>query len=222
LSNSGDDGLDDDADLSLLNDRTCIVTRAAQDRTRLIRFVAAPDGAVTPDLKAVLPGRGCWVTASRETLQLAIKRKLFARALKAEVVVPPDLPEMVERLLERNALGVLGLLRKSGHVFTGAAKVEDLVRNGRAAFTVHATDGAPDGIRKIDQARRACVAMDGPDISAFRLFASAELSLALGGENVIHVAASAGGAANAARDRLALLAMYRGAQDGQGGEVALP
>ncbi len=207
---------DDDLDLSLLNERTCIVTRVAQDRARLIRFVAAPDSTVTPDLKGVLPGRGCHVSARRETLELAMKRKLFARALKRDVIIPADLAEQVERLLVRNALGSLGLLRKAGQLFTGAAKVEDLVRGGRAAFTLHATDGAVDGVRKIDQARRATLALDGPDIPAFRLFTSGEMSLALGGENVIHAAATDGGAAKGSRERLQLLQQFRGMEQ-QGG-----
>ena len=35
----------------------------------LIRFVVAPDGAVVPDLKRRLPGRGIWITATRPALQ---------------------------------------------------------------------------------------------------------------------------------------------------------
>jgi hypothetical protein len=202
---------DDDANLSALNDRTCIVTRKAGGRAGLIRFVAAPDGTVAPDLRGVLPGRGCWVTADRTTVALAVRRKLFARALKADVTPAPDLAERVEVLLAKSALGSLGLLRKAGSLLTGSAKVEDAVRRGRAAFVLHATDGAEDGIRKITQARRAVVALEGPDTPAFALFSSAEMSLAFGAENVIHAAAVAGGSAKGAAEKLSALALYRGA-----------
>ena len=47
-----------------VNERMCIVTRQGGTPETLIRFVAGPDGSVVPDLKRVLPGRGCWVTAS--------------------------------------------------------------------------------------------------------------------------------------------------------------
>ena len=93
---------------------------------------------------------------------------------------------------------------------TGSAKVEDLVRRGQAAFTLHATDAAADGVRKISQARRATVALDGPHTPAFTMFTSAEMSLAFGGENVIHAAAMAGGAAAGPREKLQALARYRG------------
>ena len=39
-------------------ERTCIVTRETQPVDALIRFVVAPDGAVVPDLRRRLPGRG--------------------------------------------------------------------------------------------------------------------------------------------------------------------
>lgn len=192
-----------------MNDRTCIVTRKTRDRAELIRFVAAPDGTVAPDIKAVLPGRGCWVTADAETVAMAVKRKAFARALKADVTAAPDLPELVDRLLSKSALGALGLLRKAGALVTGSAKVEETVRRGQAAFVLHAADGAADGIRKISQARRATEALGGPSTAAFAIFTSSEMSLALGGENVIHAAAIAGPAATGPHEKLLALARYR-------------
>ncbi|RZJ77620.1 MAG: DUF448 domain-containing protein, partial [Brevundimonas sp.] len=42
-------------------DRRDLVTRQVMDESRLIRFVAAPDGSVAPDLGRRLPGRGMWV-----------------------------------------------------------------------------------------------------------------------------------------------------------------
>ena len=67
-----------------MNERTCIVTRRAGEAEDLIRFVAGPDLAVVPDLKRNLPGRGCWVTAERRHVDEAVRKKLFARALKAD------------------------------------------------------------------------------------------------------------------------------------------
>ena len=67
------------------NGRLCIVTRESLPVEDLIRFVAGPDGHVVPDIKRQLPGRGCWVTARRSMVDQAIKRKLFARGLKAQV-----------------------------------------------------------------------------------------------------------------------------------------
>lgn len=193
-----------------MNDRTCIVTRRPAGPDERIRFVAGPDGVVVPDLKKNLPGRGCWVTSDRDHVEKAAKRGLFARALKAEVSVPADIGDMVDRLLAKSALGSLGLARKAGVIALGATKVEAAVRNGSALLVLHATEASADGTRKIAQARRATAHMGGPEIHAYKLFSEQELGLALGGTNVIHAAVLAGDAGRAAEKRTVALDRYRG------------
>lgn len=193
-----------------MNERTCIVTRKRAEPDDLVRFVVGPDSSLVPDLKRNLPGRGCWVTADRLHVDRAVSRKAFGRALKADVVVPPDLGEMVDRLLARSALGALGLARKAGAVALGAAKVEAAVRSGKALGVVHAVEASEDGIRKIAQARRAVEHAGGPAISAYKLFLEIELGLALGGTNVIHAAVLASEAGKAAMKRMVALNRYRG------------
>ena len=193
-----------------MSERTCIVTRRAGEPEGLLRFVASPDMAVVPDLKRNLPGRGCWVTAERGHVDQAARKNLFARALKAKVTPPDDLGGMVDRLLAQSALGSLGLARKAGQVALGAAKVDAAVRSGKALFVLHAAEASPDGVRKIDQARRATVHLGGPDTPAYKLFSEAELGLALGGTNVIHAAVLAHDAGKAVLKRVVALDRYRG------------
>jgi predicted RNA-binding protein YlxR (DUF448 family) len=201
-----------------MNERTCIVRRKSAEPDELIRFVAGPDSTVVPDLKRNLPGRGCWVTADRKHVELALARKLFARALKADVTALPQLAEMVDALMAKSALGALGLARKAGALSLGAAKVEASVRSGTAVAVIHAGEAAEDGVRKITQARRAVVHLGGPAIPAYKLFSEHELGLALGGTNVIHAAVLAGDAGKAALKRMAALDRYRG---GSPDEVAM-
>ncbi len=193
-----------------MNDRTCIVTRRQAEADELIRFVVGPDSAVVPDIKRNLPGRGCWVTADRLHIDKAAAKNMFARALKAHVTVPADLGGMVDGLLVRSALGMIGLARKAGAVVLGAAKVEAAVRDGEALLVLHATEASDDGVRKISQARRATVHLGGPAILAYKLFSEAELSLALGGTNVIHAAVLAQDAGQAVEKRVVALDRYRG------------
>lgn len=192
-----------------MNERTCIVTRLALPPEGLIRFVAGPDGSVVPDLKHKLPGRGCWVTAERAYIDQAAARNLFARALRMPVSVPADLGAMVDALLAKAALGALGLARKAGAVALGAAKVESAVRAGKAAAVLHALEAAEDGIRKIAAARSAVIHAGGPEIPACKLFSEHELSLAMGGTNVIHAAVLDGQPGTAALRRLLALDRYR-------------
>ncbi|MEO3386586.1 RNA-binding protein [Mesorhizobium sp. CAU 1741] len=193
-----------------MNERTCIVTRRAGEPDGLLRFVAGPDMSVVPDLKRRLPGRGCWVTADRTHVDEATRKNLFARAFKAQVKPPADLGGLVDRLLAQSVLGSLGLARKAGQLVLGAAKVEGAVRSGKAVLVVHALEASPDGVRKIDQARRAVVWQEGPDIPSYKLFSEAELGLALGGANVIHAAVLAGDTGKAVLKRVVALDRYRG------------
>nr|WP_245396415.1 RNA-binding protein [Jiella sonneratiae] len=193
-----------------MNPRSCIVTRQRLDADALIRFVRDPDDRVVPDLRRRLPGRGAHVAMRREAVEEAVKRRLFARAFRGSVETPADLGAMVDALLARQAAGSLGLARKAGQLVAGAAKVEAAMRSGRAAALVQARDAAPDGLRKLDAARRAGMRETGRPIALFRPFDADEMSLALGGWNVIHAAILAGDAGSAALKRLEALARYRG------------
>ena len=158
---------------------------------RLIRFVAAPDGGVAPDLARKLPGRGLWVAATREAVAQAVKRNAFARSAKAPLKPAADLPDRVERMLSERLLAGLGLARRAGQLVTGFEKVAQAASSGRAAIVIDASDGAADGRRKLLAAVRRSPRP--PRVVA--PFTSGELGLALGGENVIHTAFLAGRAA---------------------------
>ncbi len=169
-----------------------IVSGTVMDEARLIRFVPAPDGTVTPDLARKLPGRGLWVAADRVSVEAAAKRNLFARAAKAKIHAAPGLADQVEGLIRTRLLAGLGLARRAGGLACGFEKVSQALAAGNAAWLIEAVDGAADGRRKlIGLARRA------PRSPRwFGVFTGEELSLALGLENVIHTAFLAGRAAD--------------------------
>lgn len=193
-------------------ERTCIVTRAVQNPDRLIRFVAGPDGFVVPDIAGKLPGRGVWVTSSRSCVEQAVAKRLFSRGLKTAVQSAADLPDMVDTLLEQRALAALGFARKAGECITGLGKVEGALVHGRASALLHATDGAADGLRKLENARKSASFLHPSSPKLFRIFTEAQMSLALGATNVIHAALVRGGAAQACLRHLKKLAAYRDAQ----------
>ncbi|HQF30853.1 MAG TPA: RNA-binding protein [Hyphomicrobiales bacterium] len=189
-------------------ERTCIVGRATLPVDELIRFVLAPDGTVVPDLKRDLPGRGVWVTASAEAVATAEKKRLFARGFKAEVRVEPGLAERVGTLLERAALGALAMANKAGLVVTGFGKVETALGRDAVAVLIHASDAAPDGIRKLAAVTKRRFG-DGPGVPVVRSIASEQLDLALGRSNVIHAAVLEGRAAAAFLERERALVRFR-------------
>lgn len=192
-------------------ERTCIVTRVAQPKEGMIRFVLSPDGVVTPDIRQNLPGRGVWVTGSREKVGEAVRKKIFGRAFKTQVETPPDLAADVDRFLERDALQALSLANKAGAVTAGFAKVESVIMAGKARALIRAKDGGADGARKLGQVVRRVQVEDGREIEIVDLFESAQLDLALGRSNVIHAALATGGAAENFLARLRRLGFYRSA-----------
>src|ERR1700759_3456382 len=86
------------------NGRRCIATMESRPAAGLIRFVLSPEGEVTPDLAARLPGRGAWVTASRTAIDTAVKKGAFARAFKAQAKTPADLSDRIDLLQVRRVL----------------------------------------------------------------------------------------------------------------------
>jgi uncharacterized protein len=169
-------------------ERRDIVSGEVMDEARLIRFVAAPDGSVAPDLGRKLPGRGMWAEATRAAVEAAVKKNAFARSAKAPLKPAAELPELVERLLARRCLEQLGLARREGVLISGFEKTLAAIKGGRAAWLIEASDGAADGRRKLLAA--AAKAPSPPSVCG--AFASEELGLALGLENVIHLALLAG------------------------------
>lgn len=189
--------------------RSCIVSRETMPIADLIRFVLAPDGSVVPDLKRNLPGRGVWVEARRAVVEKAVAKRLFARAFRAQVVVDPGLPDLIDRLMSEQALGTLGLARKAGEVVIGFAKVESAVARERLAGLVHAAEAGSDGVAKLTAALRRRFGGEA-DLPVVRIFSGPQLDLALGRSNVIHAALLSGRAAEIFLERATALGRYRG------------
>jgi uncharacterized protein len=198
-------------------ERFCAVTRKVMPVDALIRFVVAPDGAVVPDLKRNLPGRGLWITASRAALAEAVRRHAFARGFRREVRVAPDLVARTEALLERAALDALAIAGKAGLVVTGATRVERALADGQVAGLAHASDAAEDGVRKLAAARRRSAAPEPEKIPVIRAFTSTQLDLALAHTNVVHAALLAGSASSTFLARCARLEGFRSENPGRRG-----
>jgi predicted RNA-binding protein YlxR (DUF448 family) len=191
-----------------MRERRCIVTGAIVPESRLLRFVAGPDGVVVADPSAKLPGRGLWVTASAAAIAQAAQRKLFARAAKAQVAAPADLPARAERALIARMTGDLGLARRSGALVLGFDNVlRGLEGKNPPGLLIEACDGAPDGKRKLF----AAVRRSQRDCPVLALLTAAELGLALGRENVVHAAVQPGGLAERLKLDAQRLAGFRGA-----------
>ena len=188
-------------------ERLCVATRTVRPVADLIRFVVGPDGSAVPDLKQKLPGRGVWVTATRDVLNDAIKRKVLPRGFKRDVRLPANLVGQTEQLLERAALDALAIAGKAGLVAAGFTKAETALKREDVAALLHAAEASPDGVRKLEGVLRRQQADDA--IVVVRTLTSAQLDLALGRPNVIHAALLAGPPSDTFLARLRRLERFR-------------
>ena len=201
--------------------RMCAVSREVRPIDELIRFVVAPSGDVIPDLKRKLPGRGLWVQASRRTVAEAVRRHQFSRGFKRSVRAAATLPADTEALLVRSATEALAMVAKASQVVSGFSKVEGALRGGQAQALIHASDGAADGIRKLDAiaGQRTGNIGESRGLPIVTALTSAQLDLALGRSNVIHAALLAGPASKTFLSRCQILVRYRMDDDDKTGDA---
>lgn len=194
-------------------ERRCILTGDHGSRDDLLRLAISPDGDVLPDALARAPGRGAWVGTSRTDLETAIaKGKLkgaLARAFKgAELTIPADLGERAEAALRRAFTDRLGLELKAGKLLMGSDRIAENARGGNVAWLAHAADASADGSRKLDQVWRVGNEAEGTGMAGTTLpLDRAALSVALGRDNVVHLALT--DPASAARVNLPLRRLLR-------------
>ena len=182
-------------------ERRDIVSGEVLPDNRLLRFVADPDGQIVPDVAAKLPGRGLWVEASKDAVNKAVEKKLFARAAKVpasggeqkvKITAASDLSARAEKALVTRMLGDLGIARRSGRLVLGFDNVLRALEGPKPPkVLIEALDGSPDGKRKLYAAAHRLEL----DCVVIESLTRAELGLALGRENVIHAAVQPGGLA---------------------------
>ena len=200
-------------------ERLCAATRTIRPVSDLIRFVIAPDGQAVADIKSKLPGRGIWITGTREALSEAVKRNAFARSFKRDVRLPADLTGRTEALLELAVLDALAIAGKAGLVVAGFTKAEMAVGDENVVALLHAAEAAADGRRKLDAAWRRRHPGEPPVVIGF--LTSAQLDLALNRSNVIHAALLAGSASETFLARCRRLERFRtGDHHNRAGEAA--
>ena len=209
-------------------ERKCILSGDHAARDDLIRLALGPDGQVAPDVRARAPGRGAWVGVARPALEAAQARGrlrgALARAFKTgDLSVPDDLGERIEAALRQALLDRLGLEARSGHLISGSEKIEVAARRGQVQLLIHAGDASPEGRRRLDQAWRVGQDAEGSGRQGLVLPVDRTiLSLALGRENVVHVAIVDRAAAARVRHALERWRAFIGPDAGLGTTAGAP
>ncbi len=182
--------------------RRCIVTRERTDPACMLRFVIGPDRQVVPDVARKLPGRGIWLSARSDVLETARTKGAFARAARAQVVVPPDLAAIVEMALVRRLIDTLGLARRAGQAAFGFVRARAVIASGRCGLVVVARDGSVD--------ERERLLSGAAELKFVAPLDAATLGAAFGRDHIVHVAISPGRLAELVAIESARLSGLRG------------
>ena len=175
-------------------ERRCVLSGRTATRDELLRLAVSPEGDVLPDALARAPGRGAWIGVTGAELAAAVAngklKAALTRAFKSgRLAIPENLAERTERALERAFLDRLGLEMRTGKLILGSDRIAGEARMGKVAALYHAADASEDGARKLDQAWRVGRDEAGAGLSGLRLpLDRMALSVALGRENVVHLA----------------------------------
>lgn len=181
--------------------RRCIGTGVVKPVAKLVRFVVGPDGTVVADVGGRLPGRGLWLSAERGAVETACRRRAFARAARAQVRVPADLTECIERQLARRCLDLIALARRAHQAVSGCEKTRSWLADGKAGLVLAAIDGAPSEL-----ARMRSLAAGLPVVA---VLTGAELGAVFARARTVHAAVAPGRLAGRIRDEAERLAGFR-------------
>ena len=187
--------------------RRCLVQREQGPREAMLRFVVGPDQTLVFDVGATLPGRGLWLSASGDVVEMALKRGVFSRAAKQPVTVPKDLRGQVEAMLRQRIFELTGLARRGGGAISGFEKAREWLVSGRAGLVMQALDGSVE-----ERARF----IGGRDIPVVTVLTAARLGQVFGREHAVHAVIAAGRLAEKIRiEALRLAGVAAGSPSGQ-------
>jgi uncharacterized protein len=197
-----------DGDRSAGRERCDLSTRRSGDPRTMLRFVVDAERRLVPDLAERLPGRGFWLAADAGSVEAALKKRVFDRHAGGPVVVPADLPLLLERLLAQRCLDAIGLGRRAGELVSGFDQVAAVLATGARGVLIEASDAAHGGKTKLRAKQGA-----GPIVASFT---RSELGQALGRDAVVHAWLRNGRLASRLLDDTAKLQGFRRATPGAG------
>ncbi len=184
----GDAGPDDGPE------RRCILCGRSGARDELVRLAISPTATCCPTPSPGRPGAARGSASARPSSAAALAngklKAALSRAFKgAKLSIADDLPALTENALRKAFLERLGLEMRAGRLILGSDRIAGDARAGQVAALYHAADASEDGSRKLDQAWRVGQDAEGSGLSGLRLpLDRAALSVALGRDNVVHLA----------------------------------
>ena len=201
-------------------ERLCAVTRTVQPVSEMIRFVVGPSGEAVADLKSKLPGRGIWVTATREALGERSSAKFSRAGSSGRCACRPTSSSVSSNCC--CAPSSTPWPSPARPVWSPQASPGPKPRSRTARFwrLLHAAEASPQGMRKLAAAWRR--QQEEAPALVVGFLTSAQLDLALNRPNVVHAALLAGPASETFLARCRRLERFRTGDQHPEAVVAAP
>lgn len=155
----------------------CVMSGTALELERMLRFVIGPGNTLYADFAENLPGKVFWCNLYGPTLRQALEINPFG----SDIIIPGTMLDTIEKGLRYQAITMISMARKAGHLYTGAEKTEQLIKSGKAAIYLTGSDKDADTRMKL-------TFLAGDKVRVIDLFSSEELSRASGMNKVFHAA----------------------------------
>ena len=164
----------------------CLGGGGVHPRQKLLRFVAGPDGQIYLDLNHDLPGLGAYIRPGLSFFEKALTTKALENTLDAQWQgTAADMQTMALKVVEKQLLNTLGLMRKSGHIMTGTDKTLEALYQGKVQTILVAEDIAANTLKKVT------LACENVEAKWLKVCSRAQLESALGKENCTVIGLSA-------------------------------
>jgi len=131
-------------------ERSCISCRKKGSKGELVKLARTPSGVVW-DYGEKLPGRGAYVCAEPACIRGALDARALTRAFR-EKTGPPEYAEFMEslkRCIERRAISLLGMARKSRRISWGFDASLEALRKEPGGLLVLAGDISGNTLGKL-------------------------------------------------------------------------
>jgi len=145
--------------------RQCIVCQKKKSKPELMRITRTPEGQIEIDKRQCLPGRGCYVCASSQCIELACKRDLVSRILGQPV--PKSIYIQLASIFSERASddtsmqNILGFAARGRKLVFGVTAVKSAINKGQVKLVVYDQTAAASTMNTIF---RACVKGNVPNI----------------------------------------------------------
>ncbi len=125
-----------------MTERRCIISKQPLDPKYALRLVVDPNGQIIFDLKGKLPGRGYWIAANRDVINVLQTNRKKRQQIFGGAILPENFHASLEIALKNHIIQQIGLARRAGIICFGFEKIKEWIQSNKVALALIASDAS--------------------------------------------------------------------------------